>query len=118
MDIQLYRTKTTEIVIKPMIDFIEEWGGDGYTTEDVQKCEALIHHYLDNLADMTCVTDEAIMEQVKVLVLALNDLNEATDYSLIETDAREAIWEVIQTSAVDRGLQDVPDDVTEEWREW
>ena len=28
------------------------------------------------------------------------------------------ILEVIQASAVDCGLQDVPDDVTEEWREW
>ena len=118
MDIQLYHSTTTEIVVNPMIEFIEEWGGEGYTVEDVQKCEALIHSYLDNLAEMTSVADEAIMEQVKALVLALNDLNEATDYSLIETDAREAICEVIQASAVDCGLQDVPDDVTDEWREW
>jgi hypothetical protein len=55
---------------------------------------------------------------VKKVVLSLNRLNEKTEYSLIETDARESIWEIIQNSAVARGLKDVPDDVTEEWREW
>ena len=58
------------------------------------------------------------MEQVKNLVLALNRLNEKTDYSLIETDARECIWEIIQSSAVECGLREASEDVTEEWREW
>ena len=49
-------------------------------------------------------------------MLALNDLNEELDYALIETVEREAICELIQTAAVDCGLQDVPDDVTEDWR--
>lgn len=118
MDIAKYMAKTTEIVVTPMIEFLEEWGGDGYTREDVEKCEVLIHRYLTALDKLDAPTNEAIMEQVKLLVLALNDLNEATDYALIETEAREAIWEVIQTSAVDCGLQDAPEDVTEEWRDW
>lgn len=118
MELAKYLEKTTEIVITPMIEFIEEWGAEGYTREDVEQCEALIHRYLSALAHLDPPTDEAIMEQVKLLVLALNDLNEATDYALIETEAREAIWEVVQTSAVDCGLQDVPEDVTEEWRDW
>lgn len=37
---------------------------------------------------------------------------------LIETTEREVIWELIQSSAVECGLQDVKDDITEEWREW
>ena len=118
MDIAAYKAKTAEIVVDPMIEFLEEWGGEGYTRNDVETCEALIHQYLTALDGMDTPTDAAIMEQVKILVLALNDLNEKTDYSLIETEAREAIWEVIQTSAVDCGLQDVPDDITEQWRDW
>ena len=118
MDIKLFQNKTTEIVVHPMIEYIEEWGGEEYTAEDVHKCEALILRYLDALAALSPVTDDAIMEQVKILVLALNDLNEETDYGLIETEAREAIWEVIQTSAVACGLQNVPEDVTDEWRDW
>lgn len=118
MNLELYKEKTTDTVINMMIEFIEEWDCADYTREDVAACEGLIHHYLESLAALDPVTDEAIMEQVKALVLALNDLNEATDYGLIETEAREAIWAVIQESAVDCGLQDVPDDVTEEWRDW
>lgn len=118
MDISKYKSETTEMVVTPMIEFIEEWGEEDYTKEDVQKCENLIHRYLDSLGAMSDPTNEDIMEQVKLLVLALNELNEATDYTLIETEAREAIWEVIQTSAVDCGLQDAPEDVTEEWRDW
>lgn len=118
MDIQKYKLQTTESVVLPMIEFIESWDAAEYTKEDVQKCESLIHHYLDALASMSNPTDDDIMEQVKVLVLGLNELNEATDYSLIETEAREAIWEIIQTSAVDCGLQNASEDITEEWRDW
>lgn len=118
MNIGQFKDKTTETIVRPMIEFIEEWGAVGYTREDAQTCGALIFTYLDALSGMDAPTNEAIMEQIKILVLALNDLNKATDYSLIETEAREAIWEVIQTSAVACGLQDAPDDVTEEWRDW
>lgn len=35
-----------------------------------------------------------------------------------ETGEREAIWQIIQSSAEECGLSDLPEDVTEEWREW
>lgn len=118
MDTAKYKALTKETVVDPMMSFIEEYGADGYSKEDVQKCEGLIHQYLDNLNAISSPKNEDIMEQVKMLIIALNKLNEETDYSLIETQEREAISEIIQTSAVDCGLQDPPDDVTEEWREW
>ena len=118
MDIAQFKAETTENVIEPMIRFIEEYDGEDYTKEDVQKCESLIHQYLEALHAMSAPTDDDIMEQVRIVVLALNDLNQATGYALIETDAREALWGVIQTSAEACGLQNAPDDVTEEWREW
>ena len=49
-------------------------------------------------------------------VLPVQTVAEAV--ALIETVERKAIWELLQTAAVDCGLQNVPDDVTEEWREW
>ena len=58
------------------------------------------------------------MKEVKEVVIALNKLNAKTDYSIIETMEREAIWEIIQTSAVECGLSNPSDDITEEWREW
>ena len=118
MNIAEFKDMAKRLVIDPMIEFIEEFDCEDYTHKDVQQCESLIHTHLDALNSLTTPTNEAIMEQVKILVLALNELNESTDYSLIETEAREAIWEVIQTSAVACGLTDAPDDVTEEWRDW
>ena len=50
--------------------------------------------------------------------IRLNKLNERTEYCLIETDARESIFEIIQNGAIDCGLQDYDGDITEEWREW
>lgn len=55
------------------------------------------------------------MEKV---VVSLNRLNKKTDYALIETDAREEIWSIIQDLAVESGLSETDGDVTEEWREW
>ncbi len=118
MNLNQYKEKITEIVVAPMISFMEAWDDCDYTPHDVETCKFLIYAYLEALAAMAEPSDEAIMAQVKTLVLALNDLNEKTDYSLIETEARDAIWEIIQTSAVDCGLKEYGDDITEEWREW
>lgn len=118
MNLNEYKEKVIETIIEPMVSFMEDWEDCDYTTEDVEACKGLMFAYLDALSTMTEPTDEAIMEQVKALVLALNDLNEKADYSLIETEAREAIWNVIQTSAVECGLKEYDDDITEEWREW
>lgn len=118
MNLNEFKEKTTELVTEPMISFMEDWDDCDYTRDDVNRCQKLIFSYLETLATMSSPTDDEIMEQVKVLVLGLNDLNEETDYSLIETEAREAIWEVIQTSAIACGLQEYGDDITEEWRDW
>ena len=118
MNIAEFKDMTKRLVVDPMIEFIEEFDCEDYTHEDVQQCESLIHTYLDALNSITVSDNDVIMEQVKTLVLALNELNEATDCSLIETEAREALWEVIQTSAVACGLTDAPDDITEDWRDW
>ena len=93
MNLNAYKEKVVENVIEPMISFMEDWDDCDYNTEDVGTCKSLIYTYLEALAAMAEPTDETIMEQVKTLVLALNDLNEKADYSLIETEAREAIWE-------------------------
>jgi len=113
---QKYTEQLEETLIAPMTEFMED-GGD-FTKEDVAECKTLILKYLNALSDMKEVSDEAIMKEVKTLVLALNALNEKTDYSLIETGEREAICEIIQSSAVERGLTDYDDDITEEWRDW
>lgn len=118
MDINKYKKLVTETVVEPMLSFVEEWDDCEHTREDVEKCGELIVNYLEALADLENPADDAIMEQVKKLVLDLNDLNESVDFSLIETGEREAIWEIIQTSAIECGLREYSEDITEEWREW
>ena len=54
-----YRTQTIETVSKPMILYIEEYDGEGYTANEVKRCDALIFAYLDELAALQSPTDEA-----------------------------------------------------------
>ena len=116
INFEAYKNQLQDTVVSPMTEF---WDEDcGFSKNDIEKCEALIINFLTALHDLKEPSDKEIMKQVKVLVLALNKLNEKTDYSLIETDEREAIWAIIQNSAVECGLADTADDITEEWREW
>lgn len=118
MKTELYKKQVKENVVAAMLDYMLEEEDCGYSKKDVKKCECLLLEYLDKLSNITNPTDELIMEQVKNVVIALNKLNDKTDYSLIETDAREEIWQIIQGSAVECGLSSSNEDVTEEWREW
>ncbi len=118
MKLNQYKEMVIETVVEPMLSFMEDCEDCDYTADDVAACQSLLNTYLEALDAMTEPSDEAIMAQVQTVVLALNELNEKTDYAMIETGEREAIWEVIQTSAVDFGLQEYDEDITEEWREW
>lgn len=114
----LYKKKVKENVISVMLGYMSEDEDCGYSKKDVKTCERLLLEYLDKLGNLSNPTDEVIMEQVKKVVLALNKLNDKTDCSLIETDAREEIWLIIQGSAIECGLTPYTEDITEEWREW
>lgn len=118
MKTELYKKQVKENVVVPMLDYMSEDEDCDYSKKEVKKCERLLLKYLDRLSKLSNPTDELIMKQVKNLVLALNKLNDKTDYSLIETDAREEICQIIQYSAVECGLSPSIEDVTEEWREW
>ena len=119
MDIVKFKTMLSENVLDLMLEFMADCGDDAsFTEDDVAKCGEILTYYLESMAALPSPTDEQIMECVKKAVLALNDLNEATDYCLIETEEREAIWKLIQTSAVECGLQNPDDDITGEWRDW
>ncbi|MBQ9746055.1 MAG: hypothetical protein IJW21_04465 [Clostridia bacterium] len=122
MNILLYKEKIITNVVEEMISYmqsIEEDGDDaGFTADDVEECKEILFDYIDALDELEDPTDEDIMAEVESTVIALNELNENTEGNLIETVEREAIWEIIQDAAVDCGLEEEYDDVTEEWREW
>ena len=121
MEIAKFKVLLADKVIGGMINYLGFFDDEEeypFTKEDVAKCEAILSDYLESLSALTSSTNDEIMGCVKKTVLALNQLNADTDYSMIETEERENIWELIQTSAVECGLQNPPDDITEEWREW
>ena len=118
MDIESQKKRVDEVVIKPMHQMIHEFGLDTYDDDDVLAVKAILDSYVEALAGLEEPDDSQIMAQVQKVVLELNDLNESKDFELIETEEREWLWEAIQKAAEDCGLQDVPEDVTGEWRDW
>jgi len=118
MDIDRYNAIIDQDVVAPMIGFLEEWDDCTYTLRDVETCAMLLRNYLGELCAMWNPTDDRILQSAKQLVLALNRLNESTDFSIIETDQREAICQLIQESAVECGLKEYEEDITEQWRQW
>ena len=113
-----YKNQLQDTVIIPMNEFMTDYDDCGFTEKDIAKCESLILKYFAALEEIKVHSDKEIMENVKSLVLSLNKLNEKTNYCLIETEEREAICEIIQSSAIESGLSDSSDDITEQWREW
>ncbi len=118
MDIRSFQKLVVETVEAPLYAYLQEEPECGFSKRDIKKCKNLMFSYLGKLKKITAVTDEKILKQVKKTVLALNKLNERTDYCLLETDEREALWEIFQNSAIACGIQETDGDVTEEWREW
>ena len=114
--------KQIDDIEESMYSYAQECKSDGdeggYSPKHIRKCKKILQTYLNHLNKMTAPTDGVIMAEVEKTVLALNRLNEKTDYELIETDEREAIAEFIQTAALAFGLQEPDGDITEEWREW
>ena len=118
-----------ENLLESMVSFMqgEDEDGEGsgfeagYTQDDIDRCAAILDHYLLSLSRVRGKGEdrnEAIMEAVKDTVLELNTLNDNCDGKLIETDQRETLCELLITAAQDAGLESEVDDITEEWREW
>lgn len=117
-DLNEYLDRLKTEVTDPILEYMTEAEIDDFTADDVARCGQLLAEYLTALSELAEPEDHQIMAQVEQVVLALNELNEELDYALIETVERESIALLIQDAAVDAGLREVPDDVTEDWREW
>ena len=89
-----------------------------YTQAGIDRCTLILDRFLTALDGVGEPADpDAILEIVKRAVLALNELNDECDGSLIETDQREQLCDIIILGANKAGL-DTDEDITEEWREW
>lgn len=100
---------------KNIEDYMHE-NDPSYTQDDVNLCIATLFDYVMKVF-ATGSKDEG-MKIVKSTILKLNELNEKCDYSLIETNEREQIAEIIILAGSEMGYNSIDDDITEEWREW
>ena len=89
------------------------------TMEDVEKCSAILEHYIDDLVAISKKPDDAkIMKAVENTVKRLNKLNEACECELIESTTSDDICDFIHNAAVEAGLSEIPENVCDEWREF
>ncbi len=90
----------------------------GYEKNHVNQCAKILDDFLAGLINRTKLNRSSILIIVKEATVKLNELNESCDYSLIETDQREDLCELINSAAIEAGLDSDEFDITEEWREW
>jgi hypothetical protein len=98
----------------------EEYDPDfdaGYTQEHVEECDLVLTDFLKRVNAHSSADPAVLMNDVKTVVLALNQLNEKCDCSIIETLQRDDICTLIDDALEQVGLN-FESDVTEEWRNW
>ena len=91
---------------------------DRYTEAEIARCAAIVDAYLAKVEGPAKGNPAKIMAAVEEAILTLNALS-AEFESLIETDQREDLCELIELAAHESGLHIEPgEDITEAWREW
>lgn len=107
-------------LLEGMRFFREAVAADGvepdYSEADIGQCGAILDAYLAKVRTAREGDVAFVMAAVEEAVVALNELSERCE-SLIETEQREQICELIRHSAAAVGVGD-GEDLTEEWREW
>ena len=102
-------------VLDGMVAFLIEDPDCGYDRADVERCGALLDRYLDAVSGSPGT--DRVQTELERVVLRLNQLNEACDHCLIETDQREDLCALLLEAARRAGWR-FEGDPTEEWREW
>ena len=105
-------------VIIGMKEF-KKYSDGAYSSWDIRKVKKILSKYYKEMNLCYNKKTGNYKDIVKNTVLALNELNEKCEYSLIETDQREDICEyIIQTAYTFNFIESDSEDITEEWREW
>ena len=110
---------TKKDILYWMFEYIKDDDNPPYTESDVHNCDNILKKFISAVDDSFQSSDfEWVKVQVKEFVLTLNAFNEKHDYSIIETDQREGICELIDEVIKFAGHNIINEDITEEWREW
>ena len=100
---------------KNMEDYMRD-ADPSYNQNNIDECISLLTD--DTIKILSSGSKDEAMEIVKSTTLKLNDLNEKCDFSLIETNEREQIAEIVILAGHEMGYNSADEDITEEWREW
>ncbi|MCQ4139530.1 hypothetical protein [Chryseobacterium sp. EO14] len=123
-EIKIENTKSTgdketdKLIInlkKSMVDFMTV-SKPLYSQNDIDECISILSEYTTKI--LKTHSREEAMLIVKSTVLKLNTLNEKCNFSLIETNEREQITEIIILASHKMKYNSLNEDITEEWREW
>lgn len=99
-----------------MLDDIRDEGPHNYTPAEVKSCMSILDDFLSKM-DLAASPPEGLAI-VEKSVLALNNLNESCGHSLIKTDQREDIVELMILAGHLKGFNERHEDITEDWRDW
>lgn len=100
---------------KNMEDYMNEYN-PSYSQKEIDECVSLLIDFTIKI--FSTKSKEEGMSIVKSTILKLNALNDKCEGSLIETNEREQICEIIILAGNEMGYNDIDEDITEEWREW
>lgn len=103
------------ILKKSMIEYMK-MSNVSYSKSDVQECEKILTEYIAEIKSSKS-KDEG-MKIVQNTVEKLNNLNQKTEHSLIETSEREQIAGIIILASSEKDYNRPDEDITENWREW
>lgn len=117
-EIQRIRERALDGMRRYMDAVLKDYNDPGYTETDIHKCGAIIDSYIQRISSCKHGDKLAVMSAVRDAVLELNTLNLEAGESLIETDQREDLVELIIKAAAAVGVGNGNDDLTGEWREW
>jgi len=118
MNPEAFKIQVRDTLVKPLTDFLVNWGDCDYTLEDIARCRGLLEGWLDSLAALNDPAQQEIRDRVRALVVDLNVLNEGANDNLIEIEEREALLAIIHAAASAAGLESHGEDITAPWREW
>ena len=108
-------------ILDGMRCYMDDLRGDGadpgYAERDIDACEAIVDRYLEAARDAAGQPAQ-VRIALKTAVLALNALNARCGYTLIETEQREGLCDLLLGAAAEAGLGSGEEDLTEAWREW
>ena len=106
-----------EEILYWMLEFIKDNNDPPYTEQDISECSLMLDHFIKDVAHSAHKSDfDQVKIKVREMVLSLNAFNEKHNHTIIETDQREGICELVD-QVIENARHKVIDDITEEWRE-